>query len=394
MAGFLTSHDKADCTGCGACVQCCHRGAIRLVEDQEGFSYPEVDFKACVNCHRCETVCPVDNSSIAFHNAEKGSAIAGFSRDAAIRDSSTSGGFFTGIVNAFLGNSGWVFGATSEDGLNVYHIGLNSIDDIGRIRKSKYAHSDTRRTFIEVRELLANGVRVVYSGTPCQIAGLYSFLGNLDKANLLTVDLVCHGYFSAKFLRKERTHYEKKIGSKAALFEYRNKNGGHWKGFCGIWYFDDGRSVAVPQAKLPYHRIWMQHLISRPSCHACRFARADRVADISLADFWHVENESPLFAGNRGTSLAFGNTDKGIALLKIASANWLFESVDRKWISGIKEGLRGPFPANAERTKAIADLDRLSYDQYVRKWSGIYLSAFARTRKVFGRVLNAIKRRI
>lgn len=374
MAGYFQSENKADCTGCGACVQRCPVRAISFKEDGEGFKYPVIDRSLCVECGECRAVCPIDKENVVFHRGADGVAVAGFAKDPEIRADSSSGGLFTGIAKAFVGEDGLVFGATSDDGLLIYHIGIQKIDDLGRIRKSKYGHSDTRNTFSEVRDALQAGRKVVYSGTPCQIAGLYSFLGGLGRSErLLTVDLVCHGYFSAKFLRNEREYLEKKRGCRAICFEYRNKDGGHWKGFSGVWRFEDGTSLATSQDKLPYHLIWMKHLISRPSCHACRFAIADRVADITLADFWHVKEDSPLYDGNRGTSLVFGNTAKGRAVLDELSATYLMESVDRSWICQHKIALHGAIKAHPLRAQALADLAGLSYRGFVNKYSGLSL---------------------
>ena len=395
MSGFLQTGSKADCTACGACAQCCPRGAVSLKEDQYGFVFPEIDPVRCIHCGLCRKVCPVDNSNVLFHPSGSGRAVAGFAKDETIRAASSSGGFFTGVVRAFWKDGETVvFGAELQPDLTVAHTRADTLDDIAKFRKSKYARSDTRNTFAETRVLLAEGKRILYSGTPCQIAGLLSFLGGgAEPENLLTVDIVCHGYFSPLFLRKERAFLERKHGSKAVDYEFRNKDGGHWKDFKAVWRFQNGDCVEMPRAMLPYHAVWSRHLISRDSCHACRFARADRVSDITLADFWHVKEDSPLFGANGGTSLVLANTGKGQRILASLKDSYFLEPVDRDWIAPLKYGLhaaKGPHP---HRSEALADLTRLSYTRFCRKWMTSHRPSALRrlTNKVAGAVRKILR---
>ena len=296
--------------------------------------------------------------------------MAGFAKDETVRAASSSGGFFTGVVRAFWkDDETFVFGAEMQPDLTVAHTRADTFDDIAKFRSSKYARSDTRNTFSEAKELLAAGKRVIYSGTPCQIAGLLSFLGGGEEpANLLTVDLVCHGYFSPLFLRKERAWLEKKRSCQAVGYEFRNKDGGHWRDFKAVWRFEDGEAVEMPRAQLPYHAVWSRHLISRESCHACRFARAERISDITLSDYWHVKEDSPLFGANGGTSLVLGNTEKGCRLLSSLRKDYSCEAIDRSWIAPLKYGLHSASTPHPSRDRALNDLQKLSYRRYCRKW--------------------------
>ena len=386
MSGFLESGNKADCTACGACVQKCPHRAISMEEDGHGFVFPTVDASRCTRCGICKKICPVDNPTLRFHPSSEGTAIAGFAKDEAIRAASSSGGFFTGIAKALWKEGETVaFGAEMLPDLSVSHTRADTFDDIAKFRTSKYARSDTGNTFAETKALLAAGKRVLYSGTPCQIAGLLSFLrGGEEPDNLLTVDIVCHGYFSPLLLRKEREFMERKHRSKAIGFEFRNKDGGHWRDFKAIWTFENGGKEEMPKAILPYHIIWSRHLISRESCHACRFACPHRVSDITLADFWHVRNDSPLFGGNKGTSLVLANTEKGLDILRNLAGTYFVEPIDRDWISPLKYGLHTASPPDAGRTRALDDLSRLSYRRYCRQWMTTHRQSFLR--RLAGRV--------
>ena len=394
MAGFLQTGNKAACTACGACLQRCPHDAIRMKEDEFGFVFPEVDSGRCVHCGLCEKVCPVDNPAIRFHPGSEGTAVAGFAKDATLRAASSSGGFFTGVVRAFWKDGETVvFGAEMQPDLTVAHTRADTLDGIAKFRTSKYARSDTRNTFAEAKTLLSQGKRVIYSGTPCQIAGLLSFLGGEEEPeNLLTVDLVCHGYFSPLFLRKERAYLERKHHSKAIGYEYRNKDGGHWRDFRAVWRFANGSAVETENASLPYLKIWMKHLFSRDSCHACRFAFPDRVSDISLADYWHVPNESPLFGGNYGTSSVFVNTPKGRTIISVLfqSGTYAMGFIDRDRLCAEKASLHGPPTADPRRIEALSDLTRMSYRRYCRKWMP-KPKRRSLVRRMAGRILRSLR---
>ena len=364
-----------------------------MEEDAFGFVFPKIDSGRCVHCGLCEKICPVDNPALRFHPGSEGTAVAGFAKDAALRAASSSGGFFTGVVRAFWKDGETVvFGAEMQPDLTVAHTRADTLDGIAKFRTSKYARSDTRNTFAEAKALLARGKRVIYSGTPCQIAGLLSFLGGGEEPeNLLTVDLVCHGYFSPLFLRKERAFLEKRHKSKAIGYEYRNKDGGHWRDFRAVWRFADGSVLEMPRSSLPYHAIWSKHLISRNSCHECRFAANDRVSDVTLADFWHVKDDSPLFGGNGGTSMVLANSPKGEIVLSAIAGNYVCEPVDRGAIAPVKYGLHPAKGPNSRRGEALEDLSRLSYRRYCKKWMSPTKTP-SRIRRLAGKLVRAIRR--
>ena len=355
---------KEDCTACGACVQVCPKSAIRLVDDGNGFMYPKVDTSLCVECENCKKVCPTDKTML--FPSKEGVAVAGYCRDEDVLSHSTSGGFLTGIVEKFGGVDVVVFGAQQ---LSDFSVIIRAVDlgHLDLIRRSKYAWSDTCQTFKECREFLLAGKKVVYTGMPCQIAGLNRFLGR-DFDNLLTVEVVCHGPPSDLYWQKERSYLERKVCARVVDFSCREK-GRRWSDPVICYRFSNGKKFVEQLKYSDFHRIWMSRIISRPSCTSCRYAFADRVADISLADYWHVNRKSPLFNDNRGTSVAFGNSMRGRSVLALLKESYYLESVDRQVMCKSKNAMHGPIAANPLRDVALNDLKRLDFENFVQKYA-------------------------
>lgn len=356
--------DKENCTACGACVQVCPNAAIKFADDGLGFRYPEINESLCIDCGLCKKICPTDNARL--HPGKDGIAVAGYCRDLNILSRSTSGGFLTGIITAFGGNDTVVFGAEQLSDFRV-EIKAVSVENLDLIRRSKYVWSDTGRTFQECERLLRDGVKVVYTGLPCQIAGLYGFLRR-NYSNLLTVEVVCHGPPSDLYWGKEREFLEKKVGAKMNLFVCRDK-GRHWSDPVVRYGFQNGRTIKELCKYSNYQRIWMSHLISRPACTSCRYAYPDRVADISLADYWHVDRKSPLFNHDRGTSVAFGNSSLGKSILGRLKDEYFLESVDRNIMCSVKNAMHGPIKANPLRDVALQDLKNLDFEAFISKYA-------------------------
>lgn len=389
MASFLYSSKKEDCSGCGACVQACGCHAISLIPDKFGFLYPVVDERKCVSCGLCKDVCPIDNPKLNYYNSSKGIAVGGYSNDKKIRAIGSSGGFFVGIVRKLWKPGTVVFGVEGAGVNSVKHSFTESLEDVSRFCGSKYLPSDTGRTFEAVREFLEDGRSVIYSGTPCQIAGLKSYLGALSESKrLFTIDLVCHGYFAPLYLKKEMAYYEKKFQSRITRIEWRNKDNGHWRnGSRFIYWFENGKSKAWKnwqKKSSPLHRAWLGHLICRPSCPECRFARSERVGDITLGDYWHVPESSLMYGGDFGTTVAFGNSPRGCEVLCGMSSEYYMERVDRNAITTHKFAMHGKWKPYPRMEEAEDDLVNLDYRQWIKKW----------TAPTMGEIMGNVKRSV
>ena len=274
--------NPADCTGCGACVSVCPKGAVSMKPDGEGFLYPAVDAALCVGCDLCEKRCPAGKAQA------KGEPAAFGAKDIRddIRSSSSSGGVFTALAESVLSKGGAVFGAVFGDDFRVEHVGAVSRDGILPMRGSKYVQSDAASALSDVRALLSRGIPVLFTGTPCQVAGLYALLGNKRPEGLLTVDFICHGVPSPGVFSAYLEELQKQQGSSLVSYSFRDKRLG-WKDFSAVARFADGTERTGTQTTEPFLRGFLQNLYLRPSCHACTDLRyGGHAADLTIADLW------------------------------------------------------------------------------------------------------------
>ena len=221
MNGFLLTGEKKECFGCEACVQICPKQAIKMTEDGEAFRYPVVDTATCVHCGLCEQVCPVVH--LPETEACEKVVFGGYHKDSRIRGESTSGGAFSAIVEGWCDKDYAIFGAVA-DGLRVYHDYITNKSQLQKFRKSKYAQSEMGNAYQNVRQFLRQGKKVLFSGTPCQIAGLRAFLGKTDCTNLLTVEVICEGVPSPLFIRSYDRMMQKRYGAPIKHLDYRYKD--------------------------------------------------------------------------------------------------------------------------------------------------------------------------
>ncbi|MBQ1389191.1 MAG: Coenzyme F420 hydrogenase/dehydrogenase, beta subunit C-terminal domain [Clostridia bacterium] len=305
---------KEDCCGCGACYNACPKNAISMREDEFGYIYPHIDEKLCVRCGKCKRVCAFQNRSETNSPIECYAAVSKNDKQAGL---SASGGVFAAIAQAFIESGGVVYGAAFDDSWGVRHIAVTNIDELYKIQGSKYAHSSTQRTFSEVRKYLKQGTKVLYSGTPCQIAGLKEFLG-ADYDDLFTVDIVCHGVPSSKMLIDYLKLLEDKHGGNVRSFTFRDKSIG-W-GINGRAEIN-GKRVKIWQSSSSYLFYFTKGWLYRENCYKCKYASSHRPADITLCDYWGVEKQHPELLGkdgwdeSKGISGVIINTQKGKSLL-------------------------------------------------------------------------------
>ena len=295
------------CTGCSACANACPEQCIQMAADAEGFLRPKIDSSQCVVCGTCQNVCPV------LHPKAHGNetvAYAAVHKDDAIRLESTSGGVFSLLCQWVLDHGGIVFGAAYADDFSVAHGCVEKASDLSKLRTAKYAQSAIGDSYRRAKTILEQGRYVLFSGTPCQIGGLRTFLGK-DYGRLLTVDLICHGVPSPAVWE----HYIQYRGEQDAQGErptsinLRSKESG-WAGYSIRFDYAGGQTYRMPNSQDPYLRCFVKDLCLRPSCYACSFKGIDRCSDFTLGDYWGVWSQLPELDDNQGTSIVLLHSEK------------------------------------------------------------------------------------
>lgn len=348
MPSFLQDNLKNHCSGCGACAQGCAVGIVVLSCDNDGFTYPVIDRDKCVNCGKCVSVCPFTSSE---RKAENQKFFAAKSKSNSVIKGSSSGGAFYEIAKAFCDENYVVFGAEMSDELKVRHGYIEDFSEIEKLQKSKYVQSDTGDSFKKVKAFLKGNKKVLFSGTPCQVAGLKNYLGK-DYDNLVTVDIVCHGVPSQQLFDKYIKELSDELGSKVTSFTFRNKKNFEKKN-CNqktvLIKTESGREYVKEVLQCEYLAAFHEAMFYRPSCEECPFANTERVGDITLADFWGAEKYYADFDNGKGVSLVIANTKKGAELFSKTDMDFI-ESDKEKAIANNAQ-LRRPVKFHKNREK-------------------------------------------
>ncbi len=300
---------KAQCTGCGACRSICPKSAITMTPDTCGFMYPDVDLNKCINCGKCVKSCPAKNThKINNQNYVCKAAMANDD----IRKESSSGGIFSLLAEYILGNNGVVIGAAFENKAIVKHIIIDKIEDLKKLRGSKYVQSALTDIYQKTKDILDAKKTVLFSGTPCQIAGLYSFLGK-SYSNLYTIDIMCHGVSSQEILNKYLSENFK--DEKIKHISFRNKDNG-WNYEHSLKVSTNKKEYCIPYQESSYYYLFLNAISLRESCYNCKYASLPRIGDITLGDFWEIKSYNKMFDDNLGTSMVLLNNKKGEDLYK------------------------------------------------------------------------------
>ena len=314
---------KINCSGCETCVNVCPQNCIKMKMDLEGFFYPEVDDEKCCKCGKCISKCPCAISHTLVDSQRVGYAAYNNSIE---REYSSSGGVFFILAKSIIDRGGIVVGARlSEDCYTVNHAFATNIQELMDLLGSKYVQSLMGDIYLRVKQSLFDEKIILFCGTPCQIAGLKSFLGK-EYENLICVDFICHGVPSPGLWEKNVRYYEKVMNSKIKNVNFRSKKyGGHSE--FGILY--SGRKEIYNTKKVdPYLSLFLSDVILRPSCYDCNFKGLDRDADITLGDFWGIDEYIKSFNDGRGVSIIVIHSDKGKKLFDNIKEDIVYKPVN------------------------------------------------------------------
>ena len=304
------------CTGCAACAAICQESCISMESDSEGFLQPNIDLDQCVDCGLCRKVCPVNNEKAKGTSPDKDKMVAfpsvwaAWNLDEEIRLQSSSGGVFSVLAKNILQKGGVVVGAAFDEKFGIHHIIIKDIKELHQLRGSKYAQSSIDPLlYEEIKKMLKEDRLVLFSGVPCQVAGLRSGLKK-TYANLFCCDIICHGVPSPKLWKRYLAETEKKRGQVKKI-SFRHKKTG-WKRYSISLEFSGGKSHTNHFFQDPYMKAFLSGIALRNSCYTCQFTQLSRQGDLTLADFWRVAKKYPEYdVDDKGTSLIIVNNQQG-----------------------------------------------------------------------------------
>lgn len=307
---------KDRCTGCSLCQDICPRKAIFMHADMDGFEYPKINGD-CINCGKCYNLCPAVNQ--IENDLSEPTMLASYVKDEKLLLESASGGAFSIIAEKFIRDGeGYIYGAAySKDintGISVKHICSHNLDDLKRLKGSKYVLSDMKGIYKEIKQRLIAGERVMFTGTPCQVSALKNYCSDISDDKLLLVDLVCHGAPNQRIFNDYLKYEEKRIGSKIrkVKFRYKIKRLGEWYTRNILITTEDDRHVLRRRFCSDFLRAYHPCLMNRLSCYECIFSKSIRYSDITIGDFWGIERIHKELSVEHGVSVVQFNSKKSL----------------------------------------------------------------------------------
>lgn len=383
---YLDTHRKQECSGCTACVQCCPKHSMEMQADEYGFFYPVLtDPTTCIHCNLCKKVCPIENGrkSIDYPTPK---AYCGWHLDDEVRKNSTSGGAFTAIaeVTQMLGYDFW-YGVSWNQKLVAHHVCADCLDQLKKMQSSKYVQSYLGDTFSGIKKQLQDGKRIVFSGTPCQAEGLRLYLGEKRMENLLLVSLVCHCTASPAAFKQYISEVERAHGSAVTGIRFRDKReqAGRLSHKYTTISFADGSEIS--SISDVYTTVFGLGLLTRSSCTECPFTTILRGCDLTIGDFWGIEDYEPTITPeiSKGISLILAHSKKGRSICEKLAERMAIHEVPAAYAKHNRQ---------QQLTKPIADNPRR--DRFLVR-SVLQDSGFIRNAKreiLRWRVLNLSKR--
>lgn len=357
--------NQPSCTGCASCFNVCPVKAITMNEDTEGFLRPHIDKFRCINCGLCEKSCPELHPVTLFPRPN--TVCACWSLDDSIRMSSSSGGIFSELARATLREGGIVFASGYDEKLYLHFKGIEKESDLDFARQTKYWQSDVKNSFIEAKNALLEGRRVLFVGTPCQVAGLRVFLGTKsDLSNLCTVDLICGSVASPRVFKNYIDYLRSIFGQDIRSINMRDKTKSWEFPRTSVVLFN-GKKQTLREKNDWFKLGFFKRLFSRPCCEYCRYATNKRVGDITIGDYWSLGSLEPFsYSKKKGVSVVLCNTPQGKGVF--SSIKECCFVCERKMEELQLPGLRHPIPSHQNRSQFFDDLEKESIDLIVTKY--------------------------
>ena len=357
-----------ECMGCMACLRACPVNAIDIVKDKKDNDYAHVDTDKCIGCNKCDKVCPVI-TPVEFHSSR--SIFAARSTSEGIVKATSSGGAAYLIAKKFIEEGGVVFGCKSTTLTKIEHVLVDKVGHLMSLRGSKYVKSDISKALSEIPQLLKTKKKVLFIGTPCQVAAVINFTRNDD--NLYCIDLICHGVPSIGFFDRYSHEVLGCNFSSELQVEFRKKTP---KIQFGTWFIDSRNGKAIksqPYPKSPYMAAFFAGESYRENCHNCTYARKERVSDLTLGDFWGVKSTE--FDDKEGVSLIMCNTNKGAIMFESIKGMIEYEPHTIEEATAHNANLKAPFKRPANKDYFYGLLNDHSIEYAVKKSIPTYRKA-------------------
>ena len=371
----MKTKDKAACNGCTACALVCPKGAIEMVEDNEGFIYPVIIEEKCIKCGKCLRTC----SNYSIKQDRSYTAYAAINNNQKILSQSTSGGVYTALIQKLFSKQNSVcYGAAYNKDFEVVHMRATNIKEAEKFRGSKYLRSNILGIYENVKKDLEEGRSVLFTGTPCQCAGLSTYL-NKDYTNLIICDIICHSNPSPKVFKRYIKALELKQGDKVKNYYFRAKSNG-WNNLAPIVEYENGKK----EEELTFLTAFLRAIANRPCCYECKFIKPFNFADITLGDFWGVEKLTDIKGYANGTSLVLLNTEKGREFFEDVQGLKLYKLDEN--IDVFKYNHKKPDNPHRNREKFFRKLDSVKDKDVLEHINKMSRERLAR------RVLNKIKK--
>lgn len=350
------------CTGCTACANRCPKNAITMVTDDEGFKYPIIDELKCIDCGLCKKTCPVLNTK---ENKSMDKCYVAYEKEDNEKLTSSSGGIFPLIANYILDNNGIVIGASFDDNNKLNHIAITKKEDLEKLKGSKYLQSNLDNIFKYIKENIDNN-KILFVGTPCQVAGIKAFLKK-DYDNLLCIDLFCHGVPSPKLFEKYIKELEKTSKDKVINYNFRDKTTG-WDSYSNTITFKNNKTITELQSDNNYMKLFLSDVALRGSCYNCNFKFGNKYSDITLGDFWGVQNYYPEMYNKKGVSAIIINTDKGNTIFNIIKDNISYKECRLEEIVNCNPSLSHSSNNINQRKEFFNDIDDMTVNELSKKY--------------------------
>lgn len=388
---MIQINDPIDCCGCSACASVCAHGAITMKPDALGFLYPMVDTDKCTGCGLCEKVCAFHDDYDRSLNLLQPTAYGARHKEIKEVESSRSGAAFIALSDYIMEQGGVVYGAGYTDHFRVVHKRATTKEQRNEFKGSKYVQSDLDDTFLQVKQDLKAGFTVLFSGTPCQTAGLHSFVGSRLRDNLILVDIVCHGVPSPYIWRDYIKYLEGKAKADIIHVDFREKEQCGWRAHKEAFRYSDAKRGK--EIKETYTHLFYKHIMFRHSCGVCKYTNLQRPSDITIADFWGWEKTNPIAnSDDKGLSLVLCNTEKGRQLFE--SVKERMNSFPAELSNCMQPNLKQPSAIHPQRIDFERDYARKGFIYVIKQYGNIgwryqlerYIGKIKRTiKRIIGR---------